>query len=603
MNAVRRRRRGQFRTGKAREGSGSDPLPTDENAAGAVRERGTAKQASVNKVLRPSLTGQLFIANVVLLTLAVVVTASMWTVHNYWELEHQYERRALAVARSVATVPAIQQALASAEDPEPRVAPLAERLRVSSDARYVVVMDTAGIRYSHPDPDEIGRRAANDPSPASEGQAWTGTQFGPAGWTLRAKVPVRSSTSEDSNVIGVVSVGIAVSEIEGAAVRAASVAAGAAVVVLVGGALGAWVISRRVRAKTHGLEPREITQLLEHREALLHAIREGVLAVNAEGEVELANQPARDMLGLDAHCVGRSLATLGLESGIHDILSGARSGNDQMAMVGSRILVCNRRDTGDGRAVVTMRDHTELMRLSDELDGARTVTRGLRAQSHEFANRIHTVAGMLDLGSVEQARSYLTELSPSHDRAGSEITGRINDVALAALVMAKSAQASERGLRLDLAPVTRIPDELSADVREEVLLVVGNLLDNALEAAGTDGWVELLLLAHEGPQTPPLLEARVSDSGPGIADAVVDDLFTAGTSTKLASTASGDDRSHRGMGLALVRHACARRGGWITVDTDGETAFTAYVPLAAAPLDDKTNALGSSEDTWEGGEA
>lgn len=584
---------------------------------------------------RPTLTGVLFAANVVLLAATLGISVALWTAQHNREIERHYEVRALAIARTVADLPEVRAGLTSL-DPGDDLAELAERIRRSSGARYVVIADRDGIRYSHPQEEEIGRPVSNDPTTVLAGEEWTGVKEGPAGVTLRARVPVYGEASGSSGgagepVVGLVSVGILAEEIDHATTEATVVTAATALVALGLGAAGAYVISRRVRAKTHGLEPRQITELLDNREALLYAIREGVLALDADGRVALANEPARAMLELPDDCAGRRPEELGLDPRLCDILHGRERGPDLLVAVGARLLVCNRRGvrfgasgtsgaSGDsgasdaaagaaagggaragaapgpaGGAVVTMRDHTELARLATELDGARTVTRGLRAQSHEFANRIHTVAGMLHLGAVDQARGYLAELSAAHTRASTEIGERFGDVAVAALVLAKSAQAAERGASLELAPTTRLSTELDPRLRDDVLIVVGNLVDNALEAVRDEGWVELLV-RELGPEDSDLddgvVEIRVVDSGPGVPPDLLDAIFTPGFSTKTgaengvesgAEDGPGDGR--RGTGLALVRQACARWGGTVTVDSGeagGETAFSAYLPMPGA---------------------
>ncbi|MHA6802340.1 ATP-binding protein [Salinifilum ghardaiensis] len=518
------------------------------------------------------LTRYLFLVNAALLVVTLVAAGSLWTLHEYRDVRAEYTRRAMTLAQSVAALPQVRGYLA---DPEHRgeIAPLAARIRRAADVRYVVIVDSDGIRHSHPDPRAIGGHPHTDPAPVLAGNTWTGVEWGPAGLTLRARVPVRDEAEE---VVGYVSVGVLSSRVTLAARNALPVIGTTLLLALALGAGGALWISRRIRAKTHGLEPAEITELLESREALLYAITEGVLAVGADGTVLLANDSAREVLGLPRDCVGRTPRELGLDEQLCDVLSGADTREDVFLAVGGRLLVCNPRpvrigEQGTGR-LVTLRDHTEIVRLGGELDGVRTMANGLRAQTHEFANRIHTVTGMLDLGAVGEAREYLSELSATTTRASTSVSERVHDTALAALVLAKSAQASERGVEFELAALSDVPRELPPQLRDDVLLIVGNLVDNALEAVGGSGWVELLVRLHRDGE--PLLEIRVTDSGPGPAPAVAEEVFAAGVSTK-GSGGTG----HRGLGLALVRQAAQRWHGSVDVDATEETVFSAYLPV------------------------
>lgn len=535
---------------------------------------------------RISLTGYLFLTTTVVLAMALVATGALWAAHHHRQTTEQYEQRALAMARSVASMPEVADAL-SRPNPTETLAPLAADARRASGVRYIMIADEDGIRHSHPQHDEIGKRVSTDPSSVLAGREWAGVEPGPAGLTLRARVPVHRP-GEDT-VIGMVSVGILESEVNLASASAVPVIGLTTLIVLSLGAAGSYVISRRIKAKTHGLEPREIAELLDGREALLHAIREGVLAVGQDGRVALANTPAREMLDLPQDCTGQTPEELGVDERVRDILHGTDTRPDRFVAAGGHILVCNRRpvriNEADGGVVMTLRDHTELSRLSGELRGVRTMVNGLRAQSHEFANRIHTASGMLELGAVEKARGYLSELSAATTRASTEISEKIGDVAVSSLVLAKSVQAAERGISLELAPMTYLPGELDAELegnpgtalRDDVLLVVGNLVDNALEAAGEGGAVELLIRQHRPDETDwgdGLLEIRVIDSGSGIPAELVENIFAAGISTK---EAAGNE--HQGLGLALVRQACGRWGGTTRLDAVDETTFTAYFPL------------------------
>lgn len=526
----------------------------------------------VHRRARLSLTRYLFLANAVLLIVTLAAAGALWTLHEYRDVRTEHTRRAMTMAQSVAALPEVRDYLA---DPHHRgeIAPLAETLRRASDFRYVVIVDADGIRHSHPDPRAIGGHPYTDPAPVLAGNTWTGVEWGPAGLTLRARMPVRDHADD---VVGYVSVGVLSSRVALAASNTLPVIGTTLLLALVVGAGGALWISRKIRAKTRGLEPSEITELLEGREALLYTITEGVLAVGVDGTVLLANDSAREMLALPQDCVGRTPLELGLDERLRALLDGADSREDVFLAAGGRLLVCNHRPVhigyqGTGR-LVTLRDHTEIVRLGGELDGVRTMTNGLRAQTHEFANRIHTVTGMLDLGAVGEAREYLSELSATTTRASTSVSERVHDTALAALVLAKSAQASEQGVEFELAALSDVPWELPPHLRDDALLIAGNLVDNGFDAVGGSGWVELLVRLHR--ETDPLLEIRVTDSGAGLNPAVAGDVFTAGVSTKEHS-----DTAHRGLGLALVQQAVQRWHGWVDVDASEETVFSAGLPV------------------------
>jgi sensor histidine kinase regulating citrate/malate metabolism len=518
-----------------------------------------------------SLGHRLFRWNMVLLIGAVTLVSLLWGVNQYVEVRQQYQERVLTMAESVAVMGTVQDALET-DDPAEILAPWAETLREATGYEYIMIADSDGIRQSHPDPAAIGQRPDLDPSSVLAGETWTGVEHGYAGVTMRARVPIFNDAEE---VIGFVSVGILASEVQLASIGEIPLIFSVALLAVGIGAVGARLLARRLRAETHGLEPREITALLDGREALLYAIGEGVIGLDSEGRVVLANASAQLLLRLPEGHLGRTPAELGLGPEAQAVLSGPEAGEHLLLSVDGLILVCNRRPVrvreADGGVVVTLRDRTELTRLSDQLDGARTVTDGLRAQRHEFANRIHTVAGMLELGAVDEAQAYLSELSLATSGADAEIAARIQDMTVAALVLAKSVQAAERGVQFSLSELSHLPEDQPDDLRDDLLLVIGNLVDNAMEATGPEGWVELMV-RHHGGQTDPVVEVRVIDSGPGLDKSIAEDVFSIGRSTK-------DLAGRRGLGLALVHQACLRRGGSVSVDTEDATTFCAYLPV------------------------
>ncbi|MFJ2116687.1 sensor histidine kinase, partial [Streptomyces sp. NPDC087850] len=290
------------------------------------------------------------------------------------------------------------------------------------------------------------------------------------------------------------------------------------------------------------------------------------------GRVRLMNDEAQRLLGLGPDATGRPLDELLGEGRTTEVLTGRVRGEDLLAVRGSRVLVANRMPTDDGGAVVTLRDRTELERLGRELDATRGLIDALRAQDHEHANRMHTVLGLLELGMYEEAAEFVTEVVGVHRITAEEITERIHDPLPAALLVGKATVAAERGVSLRLSPNTLLPDRLVDP--QGLVTVVGNLVDNALDAAAgsADPRIEVELRA-EG-RTVVLV---VSDSGPGIPADRHELVFTEGWSTKEPPA-----HGRRGLGLALVRRLAERQGGSARAGAgaDGGAEFTVVLPEA-----------------------
>lgn len=509
------------------------------------------------------------------------------------QLDDQAMRRALAIAQSTAAEPHLTESLlTTAPSPTGPVQSAAERVRRATGAEYVVVMDRRGVRWSHPDADELGRIVSTDPSDALAGRNVMEIDSGTLGRSARGKVPLRD---EAQHIVGAVSVGIAYDSVRArllAAIPGLFAYAGGALAV---GALAAYLISRRLQRQTHDLAFSDISALLTEREAMLHSIREGVVALDRTGRIRLLNDEAQRLLGLGPDAAGRPLDAVLGAGRTADVLAGRVLGDDLLTVQGTRVLLANRMPTDDGGAVATLRDRTELEHLGRELDSTRGLIDALRAQDHEHANRMHTLLGLLELDMHEDAMEYVTEIVGVQRSTAEQVTEKVHDPLLAALLVGKATVAAERGVALRMAPGTLLPDRL-VDPRG-LVTVVGNLVDNALDAAaGADGALVEVGLRAEGRT----VVLRVRDSGPGVPAGQRESIFTEGWSTKEIPA-----HGKRGLGLALVRRLAERQGGGVTVDgaADGGAEFTVVLPeaLAAPELTEPETTESETASTWASG--
>ncbi|MGI5471303.1 ATP-binding protein [Streptomyces sp. CA-132043] len=488
------------------------------------------------------------------------------------QLDDQAMRRALAIAQTTAAQPRLDEALAASRPSRGGpVQAAAERIRRSTGAEYVVIMDEHGVRWSHTDPKEIGRHVSTDPSAALSGRDVMQIDEGTLGRSARGKVPLRD---EGGRIVGAVSVGIAYESVQQrllSTVPDLLAYAGGALAV---GALAAYLVARRLQRRTHDLAFSDISALLAEREAMLHGIREGFVALDGQGRIRLMNDEAQRLLELRAEDTGRSLESVLPPGRTTDVLAGRASGADLLTVSGQRVLVANRMPTDDGGAVVTLRDRTELERLGRELDGTRGLIDALRAQDHEHANRLHTLLGLLELGLYEEAVEFVTHAVGVHRATAEQVTERVHDPLLAALLVGKATVAAERGVSLSIATSTRLPDRVVDP--HGLVTVVGNLVDNALDAAAgeRDGQVEVEVRTEGRTAI-----VRVSDNGPGVPRERRQEIFTEGWTTKEPPA-----HGKRGIGLVLVRRLAERYGGGAEVDErpGGGARFTVTLPDALA---------------------
>jgi two-component system CitB family sensor kinase len=490
------------------------------------------------------------------------------------------EDKVLAVAESVAAAPTVREALRGTS-PSAKLQPFAEEVRRETGTDFVVVMSTDGIRYTHPNPREIGRHFLGNTEPALRGQPLTETYTGTLGPSVRAVVPVE----EAGRVRGLVSVGITLTAVGREFRHQALLLFSAAAVALLLAGLGAWLASRWLRRTTHDLGPAELSRMYEFYDSVLHAVREGLLLLDRSGRLQLVNDEARRLLALPDDAVGRRVDTLGLQSQLgHDLASGQEK-TDELYLTGDRIVVVNQaaaRWAGKPLGtVVTLRDHTELRALTSELNSIRGFAESLHAQAHEAANQLHTVISLIELGRTEQALQYAAAELAVAQQLTDRVVGTVKEPALAALLLGKAAQASERGVELVVAEDIQVPPG-AADPRD-LVTIVGNLLDNALDAAlaaAPPRRVEVgsRVIATSGGGSVDHVVLRVADSGSGLDPSDVERAFQRGWSTK------PDDRgTGRGLGLALVAQAVHRNGGDIEVSG---AVFTVRLPLQQPAVHD-----------------
>ena len=537
-------------------------------------------KARIRRLHRQRLSTQVVIMMVAILT--VTMAAGFFVVQ--WnlirQLHDQYEQRALAVAESLASQPGLQQAIEAGDpggiSPHGVVQGMAMAAMNRTGAKFVVITNAAGTRLSHPHPWLIGTpvdypdREPRYTEPFRTGRAWMGIQHGTLGVEATGKAPIFGH----GRLIGQVSVGFLTATVAGQAARTLPELAAYFLAVLALGVLAALGLTRRLKRQTFGLELREIAAMLQEREAMLHGIREGVLGYDKNERIVLANDFARQLLDLPADFVGRSLRGVVPPGRLADVVTGEVEGSDLLVLQGDRVVAANRMPIRHERRrhlgwVVTFQDRTESEALKRQLDDAIGLTETLRAQSHEFANRLHTLVGLVELGRYDEAIQFVTDVSAARADLTERLQASIPDAKLVALILAKVSLADERDVQL------RVMDDsyVGAPIGDvsEVLTVVGNLIDNAIDAAAQGSrprWVELTIVAADHD-----LLVRVRDSGPGVPHEMREAIFMDGVTTKSSTTGA-----RRGLGLALVRQVVESRSGMISVGHDGGAVFTAVLP-------------------------
>ncbi|ROR71974.1 sensor histidine kinase [Bogoriella caseilytica] len=485
-----------------------------------------------------------------------------------------------------------------ADDPAAALAARADAARVAAGLDWVVVMDLDGTRWTHPDPERIGGQYLGHIEEARDGGIVVEEYEGTLGPSLRAVRPV---LDEDGQVVALVAAGIRISAIHASVTpRLLALVAVSATALLLG--MGAaWWVRGRLDREAGGLGRHAILRTLAQHEALLRSVRAGYVLVDPDGRVELCNDEARDLLGLEGEVSGVPIKELGLEPGLADLMASGRESEAEIHVAHDRDIVVAQVPEVHGRQrlgwVTTLADHTEMIRMTGVVSSQQTLIDALRARAHEADNRLHTIVVLVELGEYERAVEFATNTLRDAHASAERLQEAVHEPALVALLAGKASQAQERGveLRLDrlVVPATGMP-------AEDLVVIVGNLVDNAIDAAAEGEeprWVELRgrrAGPGEGPWPEgvwpggarPALGApseqfllEVADSGPGLPEELVEQAFTRGWSSKPPRP---DSEGWRGLGLTLVRTAVARLGGSIDVRREHGATFTVALPLGSA---------------------
>ena len=521
-----------------------------------------------------SLAGRLLLLQALVVLAVVLASSAVAYAAARSDVQRNAEQRTTAIVDSLITSPLVLEAV-TGNDPTAVLQPYVERIRAKTGTSFITVMAPDRTRFTHPDPAEIGRPFIGTIAPALDGRTLTETYTGTLGPSVRTTGPV---IDDQGRVVALVSAGITVAAIGRDLTAALPGIVGTAVVTLAVGAVGSWVLSRRLRRQTHGLSPARLARLVDYHHAALHAVREGLLLVDDDGRVQLANDEARRLLEVRDDPAGRPIAELGLPAELTEALAGRRPVADEVFATGSRVVVVNQAPTrSDGRSagtVVTLRDRTELQAVTGERDNIRAFAESLRAQAHEAANRLHTTVSLVELGRPQDAVEFATAELASAQRLTDRVVDAVGEPVLAALLLGKTAIAHERGVLLDIDPGTAVgPIGIPGG---DLVTIVGNLLDNAIDAAlQGDPPREVRLAAWENAGR---LEIRVEDSGPGLTEEQAAHVFERGWTTKTTSSAHG-----RGLGLALVQQAVHRNGGRVTCRPGPGAEFCVSLPIDGRP--------------------
>jgi len=491
------------------------------------------------------------------------------------------ETRMLSVATALADSPLVLEASKSA-DPSSVLQPYALAVTEDAGLDFITIMAPDRTRWTHPTASEIGRPYIGSIKPALAGKPFAEISTGTLGPSVRAVVPIVDS---DGTVRGLVAAGLTTSNVSIALNGRLPAVLGLAFALLVGGSIATWLLARYLRQVTLGWGPEQLAQLFVYYDSVLHSVREGLVLVDLKGELVLYNDQAARLLGIPAGSAkdridrAPTLDELELPGSLAELLRSGRRAHDEIHVTDSRVLVVSQEPAvaspAPGRSrpapmghVATIRDHTDLQNLDRELQSMRTLSDALRAQTHEHSNRLHTIVSLMELGRPADALEFATKDLELSQQLTDEMVSSVDEPVISALIMGKAAQANELGIVLTVAASGNLSESgLSV---QDLVTVLGNLVDNALDAAAGGQPPRRVELTVSTTAVAVVIE--VADSGPGIEPDAVADVLRLGYSTKEHGGFG------RGLGLALVRQAVSRLGGTLTIGRRDGAVFTVTIP-------------------------
>ncbi|BDP41263.1 histidine kinase [Deinococcus aetherius] len=508
---------------------------------------------------RLGLQDRLVRLHLLVLCAMTAVLVGVQTAYLYTQARERLGERAITTSRLVARLPFVIQG-AEAGGQNPALNARVNALRDAAEADFIVVGNRRGIRLAHPVPERLGQpMEGGDNGEPLAGREAVSVARGSLGVSVRGKVPVWAGGVPGGRVVGVVSTGYLMPQAWHLVAQALLTLAPWFLLALGLGTVGAVWTARRLRAEILNLEPEQIAALVGQHRAVLAALREGVIAVDAQGCVTLASDRAGEALSpgtptpYHLAAVWPELAALPV----------ARQQNVELTLKGQPVLV-NVEPLEGGGFVASFRDRAEALALADELTHARGFVDVLRAQSHEYQNRLHVLSGLLQLGRPQEALRMLS----AEIEADAQFRALLRDVQvprLVALLAGKRERAQELGIDFQVAPESGLSPvwERHADT---LFTAVGNLTENAFEALGGRPGTVTVLIGED----PEGAQIEVQDDGPGIEGELAARLFTRGASSK------GEGR---GYGLAGVAARVAALGGTIRYTRrGGRTVFQVSLP-------------------------
>ncbi|MFU0932065.1 ATP-binding protein [Kluyvera cryocrescens] len=519
---------------------------------------------------------KLFISLVVFFSMLFALLGSYYYIDVGKQLYQEMSGRAKIQAEEIAIIPSLRKQVADKNIPA--IHDFMQKLAARSDASFIVIGDNKGLHLYHSVfDDRVGKTlVGGDNAEVLQGKSTTTIRQGGLGISLRSKAPI---FNDHGQVVGIVSVGYLTSYLDTITVSKVVNILIAAVLLPIALFIFSWFFTRSIKKQIFSLEPREIGLLVRQQKAMMESIYEGVIAIDDNLRIEVINQAARTLLGLSLPA--RELRGQLIDEVIAPVPFFSREtmlrqdNHDEICRFNDLTVIASRvrimlEDSLQGW-VITFRDRNEIDSLSAQLSQVKRYADNLRIMRHEQLNRMTTLSGLLHMGRYDEAIRYIQAQSEHAQELLDFISSRFSSPTLCGLLLGKAARAREKGVALRFDPGCSMKEPFTPLAESEVISIIGNLLDNAIEATQRAPLphepVEVLILLNERE-----LIIEVADQGIGINAEIRERIFERGVTTKT----QGD----HGIGLYLIESYVTQAGGLIEVadNTPHGTIFSLFIP-------------------------
>lgn len=521
--------------------------------------------------MKVSLHTKILSLNLTISFLIILLLTAYFAYMNGRQIVDDRGRMALELSQIVALMPTIIEAFET-DNPSRTIQPVVEQIRKKTGAEFIVVGNAEGIRYSHPNTAKIGKRMIGGDSQRAieKGESYISEARGSLGLSMRGKSPIINDAGE---IIGVVSVGFLAKDIDNQVVKVLSKELVISLVVLLASLLGSYLLSRSIRNDMLGLEPHEITTLYKEKNAVLHSVQEGILSIDQQGMITSMNQRAKTLLGINGSVRHTKVEGLFPSSQLFEVLETGEPQIDKEITWRGKIIIVSCTPIFDKKSVrgvvALFREKTEIEQMINKLSEMKTYSEELRAQTHEFTNKLYVLSGLLQLGEYEEAIIMIQGETSELEFQNQIVFQQIKDTKVQVILLGKLGKASEKKILFEIdseSYIEKLPEHIHLS---QLTLILGNIIDNAFEAVyGISEPVIKFFATDLGED----IIFEVSDNGTGIADDDLPSLFERGFTSK-------EGENPRGYGLSNANRAVKELGGIIEIQNGNEnTVFTVYLP-------------------------